>query len=224
MTMKLFTELTEEVKILVEEKDGKKEYFAEGICLQQELVNKNKRKYPAEVMEREVKRYTKEYVIPKRALGELGHPKGPKINETLVSHYFVSLKNEGNNYIGRIKIMDTPNGKIIKNFIDEGVAFGISSRGMGSLKEVNGINEVQDDYWLATAGDIVLDPSGPDCWLNGIMEGVEWIWDNGVLKAQEVAKFQEKIEESVKSRTLDQAKTFKLFEQFIKKLGSKTLV
>lgn len=222
--MKLFKELTEDVKFLIEEKDGKKDYFVEGICLQAEKVNKNKRKYPKGIMEREVNRYNEEYVKTKRAFGELGHPEGPKINETLVSHYFVSLKESGNDYVCRAKIMDTPNGKIIKNFIDEGVNFGISSRGMGSLKEVNGINEVQEDFWLATAGDIVLDPSGPDCWLNGIMEGVEWIWDNGVLKAHEVEQFQAKIEESVKSRELTQQRTFQLFEAYVRKLASKPVI
>lgn len=221
--MKLFTELTEDVKYLVEEKEGKKNYFVEGIFLQAEKENKNKRIYRKEIMEREVNRYIKDYVVRNRAYGELGHPDGPKINEDRVSHMIVSLKEDGNNYVGRAKIMTgMPMGNIVKNFIDEGATIGISSRGMGSLKEVNGINEVQDDFFLATAGDVVLDPSGPDCWLNGIMEGVDWIWDNGVLKAQEVAKIQEKIEESVRARALDQARKFKLFEMYMHKLVSKS--
>ena len=167
--MKLISELTENVKYLVEESDGKKNLYIEGIFLQSECVNKNKRKYSKSIMEREVNRYRKEFVEQNRALGELGHPDGPQINLERVSHRIVSLKEDGNNYIGKALILDTPMGNIAKSLLEGGTKIGVSSRGLGSLKPVNGINEVQDDFYLATAADIVSDPSGPQCWVDGIM-------------------------------------------------------
>lgn len=180
--MKLITETIEQVKYLTEKKeDGGKAYYIEGPFLQTEVKNRNGRVYRKDIMEREVNRYIKEYVETKRAFGELGHPDGPGINLDRVSHMIVSLKEDGNNYIGRAKIMtETPMGRIVKNLIDEGAQLGVSSRGMGSLKlNKEGVNEVQDDFYLATAGDIVADPSAPDAFVRGIMEGKEWMMVEG---------------------------------------------
>jgi hypothetical protein len=174
--MKLISELTEEVKLLVEEKEeGKKDYFIEGIFLQAEQQNRNNRVYRLPVMQKEVERYTNEYINKNRAYGELGHPQGPTINLERVSHMIKELKQDGNNFVGRAKIMDTPYGNIVKNLMVEGAGLGVSSRGMGSLKEKNGVMEVQDDFYLSTAADIVADPSAPDAFVRGVMEGVEWV-------------------------------------------------
>jgi hypothetical protein len=181
--MKLITERIEEVKYLVEEKGGKKHHFIEGVFLQANVVNRNNRMYQPESMEREVNRYNKEYVKENRAFGELGHPDSPTINLHRVSHMIKNIRQEGHNFIGKAKIMDTPYGNIVKNLIDEGARLGVSSRGMGSLKETKeGYNLVQDDFYLATAADIVAEPSAPDAFVRGIMEGKEWVWDNGIVK------------------------------------------
>tara|TARA_B100000902_G_scaffold44867_1_gene52449 strand:- start:1844 stop:2569 length:726 start_codon:yes stop_codon:yes gene_type:complete len=183
--MKLITEEIESAKVLVEEKDGKKSMFIEGIFLQGNLKNRNGRFYPVETLDKEVNRYSEQFVSKGRALGELGHPDGPTVNLDRVSHKIVDLHKEGHNFIGKAKLLDTPMGKIAQSLIDEGVQLGVSSRGMGSLRDTNeGYKVVGEDFMLATAADIVADPSAPDAFVNGIMEGVEWIWDAGLLKAQ----------------------------------------
>ena len=180
--MKLITEQIEEVKFLTEDNNGKKNHYIQGVFLQGEIKNRNGRVYPIDILEREVSRYTTENISKNRALGELGHPEGPTVNLDRASHKIESLVREGNNYIGKAKLLDTPMGQIAKSLLDEGVSLGVSSRGVGSLREMGGANYVRDDYQLATAADIVADPSAPDAFVEGIMEGVEWIWDNGLLK------------------------------------------
>lgn len=176
--MKLIKEHVEEVKLVVEEKLGKgKEYFIEGVFLQSNLKNRNGRVYPKEIMAKEVNRYNEEYIKKNRAFGELGHPDSPSINLDRAAILIKSLRQEGDNWIGKAKVMDTPYGKIVKNFIDEGAQLGVSSRGLGSLKAINGTNMVQDDFMLATAADVVADPSAPDAFVNGIMENAEWIYN-----------------------------------------------
>ena len=214
--MKLITETIEDVKLLTEEKDGKKLLYIEGVFLQSELKNRNGRMYPFSVLEREVKRYNEEYVQSKRALGELGHPDGPTINLDRVSHRIVSLKAEGNNFIGKAQILDTPMGNIAKNLLGEGVQLGVSSRGMGSIQKSEDCNIVADDFMLTTAADIVADPSAPDAFVNGIMEGKEWVWDNGLLKEKEIAKYQRYMDEATR-RTMEE-KTLKVFEHFLSNL------
>lgn len=176
--MKLIKECVEAVKLVVEEKQGKgKDYFIEGVFLQSNLENRNKRRYPKEIMSREVKRYNEEYIQKNRAFGELGHPDTPSINLDRAAILIKSLREDGDNWIGRAKVMDTPYGKIVKSFIDEGAQLGVSSRGMGSIVQKNGVNIVQDDFMLATAADVVADPSAPDAFVSGIMEGAEWIYN-----------------------------------------------
>jgi len=215
-TMKLITEQIENVKILTEEKNGKKLLYIEGVFLQSELKNRNGRMYPFSVLEREVGRYNEEYVKSKRALGELGHPDGPTINLDRVSHRITSLRAEGNNFIGKAQILDTPMGNIAKNLLGEGVQLGVSSRGMGSIDKREDCNVVRDDFMLTTAADIVADPSAPDAFVNGIMEGKEWIWDNGLLKEKEVAKYQRIMSDA--SRHDMEAKTLSVFEHFLSNL------
>lgn len=217
--MKLITELNEEVKYLVEEKEGKKNYFIEGIIMQADITNRNGRLYPSHIMEKEVGRYNEDYVNKGRAYGELGHPSGPTINLERASHMFKSLRREGNNFVGRAKIMDTPMGNIVKSLIAEGASLGISSRGMGSIKEnKNGIMEVQADFHLATAGDIVADPSAPDAFVRGIMEGVEWVWDNGLLKAERIEQYKEEINRGARQKISEQT-AIKVFNQFFQDLS-----
>jgi hypothetical protein len=193
--MKLITEEIESAKILVEEKDGKKSMFIEGIFLQGNLKNRNNRFYPVETLEREVTRYCESFVSKGRALGELGHPDGPTVNLDRVSHKIVDLHREGNNFIGKAKLLDTPMGVIAKSLLDEGVSLGVSSRGMGSLRDTNeGYKVVGEDFMLATAADIVADPSAPDAFVNGIMEGVEWVWESGILKAHKPSMVEENIQ------------------------------
>lgn len=193
--MLLIKEITEDLQYLKEEtEDGKKKYFIEGIIMQGDIRNRNGRMYPSKVLAKEVARYNKTFVEQKRAYGELGHPNSPTINLDRVSHMFTELKQDGNNIVGRAKIMETPMGLIVKNFIDEGARLGISSRGMGSLKERNGIMEVQEDFMLATAGDIVSDPSAPDAFVKGIMEGRQWIYDvasNSWIASNELDRIEE---------------------------------
>lgn len=219
--MKLISELVEQVNVLVEEKEsGKKDFFIEGVFLQGNLKNRNNRVYPMEILDKEVKRYNEEYIDKNRAYGELGHPQGPTINLERVSHMIKDLRREGTNYVGRAKIMDTPYGNIVKNLMQEGAQLGVSSRGMGSLKETTkGVSEVQDDFYLATAADIVADPSAPDAFVRGIMEGVEWVWDNGVLKAQKIEEMKKEIIKA-SSKSLEATKV-KVFENFFKELSKK---
>ena len=207
--MKLICELQEAVDYeLVEASETKpKQYFIEGIFMQSEVKNKNGRLYPLEVLEREVNRYVKEYVEPKRAFGELGHPDGPTVNLDRASHMITSLVKEGKNFVGRAKILDTPNGKIVKSFIDEGARLGVSSRGMGTLKSESKDKAqiVQSDFYLATAADIVADPSAPNAFVEGIMEGKEWVWDNGLLREQDIERAKKNIE-AAPSKQLEEIK------------------
>jgi hypothetical protein len=215
--MKLITEVTEQINVINEATEsGKKEFFIEGPFLQAEKKNRNGRIYPMSVMEREVNRYVTEYVDKNRAYGELGHPSGPTINLERVSHMTKTLRKEGSDYIGKAKIMDTPYGNIVKNLMSEGATLGVSSRGMGSLKEKNGVMEVQDDFWLATAADIVADPSAPDAFVRGIMEGKEWVWDNGVIKEMQVDKYRKTIQKTP-AKDLSEVQ-MRVFEDFISKL------
>ena len=204
--MKLICELTETVDYELIEEDGKpKKYFIEGIFMQSEKKNKNGRIYPLDVLEKEVGRYVKEYVEPKRAFGELGHPDGPTVNLDRASHMITSLTKEGKNFVGRAKILDTPNGKIVKSLIDEGARLGVSSRGMGTLKPDKKAQIVQNDFYLATAADIVADPSAPNAFVEGIMEGREWIWDKGLLKEHDIERARDNIR-SASSRELEEVK------------------
>tara|TARA_Y100001936_G_scaffold250206_1_gene302402 strand:+ start:215 stop:859 length:645 start_codon:yes stop_codon:yes gene_type:complete len=213
--MKLITETTENIEVITEEKGSGKDYKIRGIFLQGDIKNRNGRVYPVSVLAKEVNRYNKEFVEKKRAFGELGHPDGPTVNLERVSHMITSLKPEGRNFIGEAKIMDTPYGKIVKNLIDEGAQLGVSSRGMGSMKQVNGKNVINNDFYLATAADIVADPSAPDAFVEGIMEGKEWVWDNGVLKSMEVERFKEEIEKTRRAE-LAEAKA-RVFKDFLSK-------
>lgn len=180
--MKLISEEIESVDILTEEKDGKKTLYIQGPFLQAEVVNRNKRMYPISTMVNEVKRYTETFVNKGRALGELGHPDGPQINLDRVSHKIVELRQEGNNFIGKAQILSTPMGKIAESLLADGVKLGVSSRGMGSIINQDGVNVVGEDFMLATAADIVADPSAPDAFVDGIMEGKEWVWEGSVLR------------------------------------------
>jgi hypothetical protein len=211
--MKLITESIEDVQVLVEESNGKKNLYIEGVFLQGDIKNRNGRVYPFSVLEREVGRYNESYVAAGRALGELGHPDGPTVNLDRVSHKIVSLKAEGSNFIGKAQILSTPMGSIARNLLESGVKLGVSSRGMGSIEEKNGANYVRDDFMLATAADIVADPSAPDAFVNGIMEGKEWVWDNGILKESKVAKYQRYISESTR-RNIEE-RSLKVFEDFL---------
>jgi len=211
--MKLITESIEDVQVLIEESNGKKILHIEGVFLQGDIKNRNGRVYPFNVLEREVARYNESYVAAGRALGELGHPDGPTVNLDRVSHKIVSLKAEGSNFIGKAQILSTPMGNIAKSLLESGVKLGVSSRGMGSIEERNGANYVRDDFMLATAADIVADPSAPDAFVNGIMEGKEWVWDNGILKESKVAKYQRYISEATRKNI--EEKSLKVFEDFM---------
>ena len=214
--MKLIVETIEAVKYLTEEKNGKKSYYIEGIGLQGNKVNRNLREYKTPILAREVDRYNRDYVTQNRAFGELGHPDGPSINLDRVSHMIKEIRQEGDNFIIKAKILDTPFGQIVKNLIDEEAKLGVSSRGMGTLKSVNGVNQVQDDYYLATAADIVADPSAPDAFVRGIMEGKEWVWTNGKIEEATIDKMRNEIERA-KRRQLEDIK-LRQFETFISKL------
>ena len=215
--MKLITEVHESIEYISEaNEDGEKEFFIEGVFMQANQKNRNGRVYPTEVLEREVARYNKEYVEKNRAFGELGHPQGPTINLERVSHMIKSLTKEGDNFMGKAKIMDSPYGNIVKNLIREGASLGVSSRGMGSLKAKNGVNEVQGDFYLATAADIVADPSAPDAFVEGIMEGVEWVYEGGKWVEQFVEQAQQEIH-SVSKTELEETK-LRVFENFLKRL------
>ena len=215
--MKLITEVNENIEYLVEEdKSGKKNLFISGPFMMSEVKNKNGRMYPKGVLMKEVKRYNTEYVDKNRAFGELGHPDGPGINLERVSHMITELKEDGNNVMGKAKIMDTPYGQIVKNLIDNGAQLGVSSRGMGSLEEKNGVKVVKDDFYLATAADIVADPSAPEAFVQGIMEGNEWIWESGALVEMAVDEIKKEITTAT-SINLENKK-IKAFSQFLSKL------
>ena len=214
--MKLISEEIQDAQYLVEETNGKKSYKIKGVFLQSDIKNRNGRIYENDILTKEVDRYSKEFIDKKRAFGELGHPDGPTVNLERVSHMITSLKPEGKNFIGEAKIMDTPYGKIVKGLIDEGAQLGVSSRGMGSLVQKNGANYVGKDFYLATAADIVADPSAPDAFVEGIMENKEWIWDNGVIKAQDIEEYKEHIHQA-KRLKLAEAKA-NVFKSFLEKL------
>ena len=216
--MKLICEVNEQdVQYITEaNENGQKDYKIKGVFMQGEIKNRNGRVYPMQVLDEQVKKYNENYVKQNRAYGELGHPSGPTINLERVSHMITDLNKEGNNYIGEAKIMDTPYGKIVKNLMDEGAKLGVSSRGMGSLKQNGNSQVVQKDYHLATAADIVADPSAPDAFVEGIMEGKEWVWDNGVLREAQVNEYKEEIKKTSKA-DLEGAK-LKIFTNFLSKL------
>jgi len=216
--MKLIREEIESVDFIVEEKNGKKNMFIEGIFLQGDLQNRNGRMYPMSVLRKEVQRYNENHVQSGRALGELGHPEGPTVNLDRVSHKIVSLKESGTNFIGKAKILSTPMGQIAQSLISEGVKLGVSSRGIGSLKPTReGVQVVSDDFMLSTAADIVADPSAPDAFVEGIMEGREWVWDGGVLREQNIAKTYREINTLVTQKQLDEKKV-DLFTDFLNTL------
>jgi hypothetical protein len=216
--MKLIREEIESVDFIIEEKNGKKSMFIEGIFLQGDLKNRNGRMYPMETLRREVARYNENHVMSGRALGELGHPDGPTVNLDRVSHKIVSLKENGSNFIGKAKILSTPMGKIAESLISEGVKLGVSSRGIGSLRQTReGVNIVGDDFMLSTAADIVADPSAPDAFVEGIMEGKEWVWDGGILRESFAKKTYKQINTLVTQRQLDEKK-LDLFNDFLNNL------
>tara|TARA_B100000900_G_C20509928_1_gene687516 strand:+ start:366 stop:1019 length:654 start_codon:yes stop_codon:yes gene_type:complete len=202
--------------IIEENEKGQKEYFIEGVFMQSEIKNRNGRVYPKEIMAKEVERYNKEFVEQDRAFGELGHPEGPTINLDKVSHLITKLEEDGNNYVGRAKILSTPNGQIVRNLIDDGAKLGVSSRGLGSLEQKNGAQHVKSDFQLATAADIVADPSAPEAFVEGIMEGVEWIFENGILKAKEAEQMQRELK-TARLNKLEETK-LNLWKKFVENL------
>jgi len=217
--MKLISEFNDygiQPVIVEENENGKKDYFIEGIFMQSEIKNRNGRIYPKEVIQKEVKRYNKEFVEQDRAFGELGHPEGPTINLDKVSHMITKLEEDGNNFVGRAKILSTPNGQIVKNLIDDGAKLGVSSRGLGSLESKGNAQYVKDDFQLATAGDIVADPSAPEAFVEGIMEGVEWVMENGILKAKDMEEMQSEMK-ATRLNKLQETK-LKLWKRFVENL------
>ena len=214
--MKLITETIEDIEVLTEANaSGVKQYKIRGVFMQADIKNRNGRVYPVQTLAKEVARYNEQFINKKRAFGELGHPDGPTVNLERVSHMITSLKQEGKNFIGEAKVMDTPYGKIVKNLIDEGAQLGVSSRGMGSIQQSQGRNVVGKDFYLATAADIVADPSAPDAFVEGIMENKEWVWDNGILKSIEVEQYKEEIERTKRNK-LAEVKA-NIFKDFISK-------
>ena len=214
--MKLISEFNDygvQPVIVEQNEKGEKDYFIEGIFMQSEIKNRNGRIYPKEVIQKEVKRYNKEFVEKKRAFGELGHPEGPTINLDKVSHMIEKLEEDGNNFVGRAKILSTPNGQIVKNLIDDGAKLGVSSRGLGSLESKGNAQYVKDDFQLATAGDIVADPSAPEAFVNGIMEGTEWVYESGILKARDIEDMQKEMK-SARLNQLEETK-LKLWKRFV---------
>ena len=214
--MKLIREEVSNAEYIVEETNGKKNYKIRGVFMQADMKNRNGRIYPMETLTKEVNRYNKEFVEQKRAFGELGHPDGPTVNLERVSHMITDLKPEGKNFIGEAKIMDTPYGKIVKNLIDEGAKLGVSSRGMGSLENKGGSNYVGRDFYLATAADIVADPSAPEAFVQGIMEGKEWVWDNGVIREVDIHEMKKTIERAKRIELAE--KNASVFKKFLSKL------
>ena len=216
-TVKLISEEIQDVEYICEQKeDGKKNYKIKGVFMQAYIKNRNGRVYPMEVLNKEVRRYNKEYINEKRAFGELGHPDGPTVNLERASHMITRLYPDGKNFIGEAKIMSTPMGEIVKTLMDEGAKFGVSSRGMGSLDQKNGANYVRDDFYLATAADIVADPSAPNAFVEGIMEGKEWVWNNGSLVEAELERAKQRINERVRKRQVNENALE--FISFLKKL------
>ena len=215
--MKLIVEHIEDIELLTEEKDGKEYTYIQGVFLQGDIKNRNGRVYPMPVLQREVTNYTENFVNKSRALGELGHPDGPTINLDRVSHKIVELYQDGSNYIGKAKLLETPMGSIAKNLLREGVQLGVSSRGVGSLESKDGSNYVRDDFMLTTAADIVADPSAPDAFVEGIMEGKDWVWDGGILREQFAKKTYKQINTLVTQRQLDEKK-LDLFNDFLNNL------
>ena len=211
--MKLITETIEDVQVITEGKGDSKKLYIEGVFLQSELKNRNGRMYPFSVLQKEVNRYNEEYIKTSRALGELGHPDGPTVNLDRVSHRIVSLEEDGTNFRGKAQILDTPMGKIASSLLGEGVKLGVSSRGLGSIDKREDVNVVMDDFMLATAADIVADPSAPDAFVNGIMEGKEWAWDNGILKETKVAKYQSYMNNATRKNL--EERTLRVFEDFL---------
>ena len=216
-TVKLFSEAVEDVEYICEEKEsGKKNYKIRGIFMQADVKNRNGRVYPMEILQKEVAKYNKNFIQEKRAFGELGHPDGPTVNLERVSHMITSLTPDGKNFVGEAKIMSTPMGEIVKNLMNEGAKLGVSSRGMGSLDQKNGANYVRDDFYLATAADIVADPSSPNAFVEGIMEGKEWVWNNGALIEAELVEIRQKFD--VKKRQRDAKVEALEFAKFLKRL------
>ena len=216
-TVKLISEEIQDVEYICEENEnGKKDYKIRGIFMQADIKNRNGRVYPMEVLNKEVKRYNKEYINENRAFGELGHPDGPTVNLERASHMITSLKPDGKNFIGEAKILKTPMGNIVKSLMDEGAKLGVSSRGMGSLDQKNGANYVRNDFYLATAADIVADPSAPNAFVEGIMEGKEWVWNNGSLVEAELERAKQRINERVRKRQVNENALE--FISFLKKL------
>lgn len=218
--MKLIVEEINQIQFLTEETNGKKDYYVEGVFLEAETENRNRRIYPRHILEREVARYTGESIAKNRAFGELGHPENPQINLDRVSHIIKSLRQEGNQFIGKAKILDTPFGKIVKNFIDEGAQLGMSTRGIGTIKQMRESAIVQDDYHLSTAGDIVANPSCTSAFVRGIMEGKEWVYDNGIFKESEIIEIKNEVEESFSVKKVEISQELKLnaFNRFMEKL------
>ena len=215
-TVKLFSEAVEDVEYICEaQENGPKKYSIRGPFMQAEVKNRNGRVYPMEVLSKEVEKYNKNFVQQNRAFGELGHPDGPTVNLERVSHRITSLRPDGQNFIGEAKIMDTPMGKIVKNLMDEECKLGVSSRGMGSLDERGGAKYVRDDFYLATAADIVADPSAPNAFVEGIMEGKEWVWENGVVKEVEIAMYKKLLDQKQKN---NEDKNIRIFSHFMSKL------
>ena len=215
--MKLIAEFNETISpVITESKNGQKEYFIEGVFMQSDIKNRNGRVYPKAIMEKEVNRYKKEFVEKDRAFGELGHPEGPTINLDKVSHLIQSLELEGKNYVGKAKVLSTPNGEIVKALINDGAKLGVSSRGLGSLEQKGNAQYVKDDFQLATAGDIVADPSAPEAFVEGIMEGVEWVYQNGILTQLQVEDMQKELR-SARSNQLEETK-LNLWKRFVESL------
>jgi hypothetical protein len=216
--MKLISESIEDIEYITEDDaDGKKKVSIRGVFLQAEVKNRNGRIYPMPVLEKEVARYNKEYIQKNRAFGELGHPDGPTVNLERVSHMITKLHPDGKNFIGEAKILDTPYGKIVKNLINEGASLGVSSRGMGSLEPRRGAQVVKDDFYLATAADIVADPSAPNAFVEGIMEGKEWVWQNGAVKEMDIEAYRKELDMKYERAQARQEKAVEIFENFMSK-------
>ena len=217
--MKLISEHVEDIEYITEADDeGKKNYRIKGVFMQAEVKNRNNRMYPMNILEKEVKRYNKEYINQKRAFGELGHPDGPTVNLERVSHMITKLYPEGKNFIGEAKILDTPYGKIVKSLIDEGAKLGVSSRGMGSLEPRRDMHVVKDDFYLATAADIVADPSAPNAFVEGVMEGKEWIWDNGKIREMDIEAYKRELNVKYARSQAREEQAVKIFEDFMSKI------
>ena len=214
--MKLIREEITDIEFVTEETNNKKNYFIKGVFMQADLKNRNGRVYPMETLNKEVSRFTKKFINEKRAFGELGHPDGPTVNLERVSHMITKLYPDGKNFMGKAKITNTPYGNIVKSLIDEGAKLGVSSRGMGSLENRSGANYVKSDFYLATAADIVADPSAPDAFVQGVMEGKEWVWDNGIIKEVEVNELRKEIERAKRHELAE--KKAAVFNKFLKNL------